>query len=91
MLPSLLKLVPIGFEKSIPWEGGDLTKIRIGDDIPFAGEVKALCAVIPKWHTYSRDLVQHLEAIERLSCGCYVPQTKLTVTHLGESGSCDPI
>lgn len=77
MLPSLRKLV-YGH--------------KIGrSDVPLAGEVQALCTVVPEGHADTGDGVEDLEAANGLLGVARVPETELTVAHAREASGRDTV
>ena len=54
--------------------------------VPLAGEVQALCTIVPEWHADTGDGVEDLEAANGLLGVARVPKTKLTVAHAREAG-----
>lgn len=55
-------------------------------DLPFAGQVQALSAIVPEGHADTRDGVENLEATNWLGGIARIPQTKLAVTHARKAG-----
>jgi hypothetical protein len=50
-------------------------------DLPFACEVQDLVAIIPEWHTHTRDGIEDLEATHWFRRVSEIPKAELTVAH----------
>lgn len=59
--------------------------------LPSSSQVKAAGTLVPEGHADTRDRVQGLEAIDGFPDGTDIPESQLTVTHLGETGGRDPV
>lgn len=77
MLPSLRKLV---YDHEIG-----------RSDVPLAGEVQALCTVVPEGHADTRDGVEDLKATNGLLGVARIPETKLAVAHARETSGRDTV
>jgi hypothetical protein len=62
-----------------------------GKDLPLAGQVQALSAVVPEGHADTRDGVEDLESANGLAGVARVPQTQLAVAHAGEASRGDAV
>lgn len=58
---------------------------------PSSSQVQAAIALVPEGHADTRNGVQGLEAANGLPGSTDIPQSQLTVTHLGETSSRDPV
>jgi hypothetical protein len=53
--------------------------------LPLSGQIQHFGAVIPEGHTDTRDGVKEGKSVDGFSCGTNIPETELTITHLGET------
>lgn len=63
----------------------------ISVNLPSSSKVQTLSALIPERHAYTGDRVKGLESVDGLPGSADIPQSQLTVTHLRETGGCDPV
>jgi hypothetical protein len=58
---------------------------------PLAGQVQAVCAVVPEGHADTGNRVEDLEPADGLTGVAGIPQTELAVTHAGETGGSNAV